>query len=593
MWSESTFTASGRAQLEGRDLFMTNAHSTPSKALDNKPLEPRPMTARGLFKHFRWVTDEMNDERAFCFILGAGASRTSGIKLGSELVDQWLNELHTSECNNHVDAPVEKWATAENLGIEAFQYDRRAEFYSQVYAYRFPDPVEGYSYLEREMQGATPSVGYSVLAQILTKTQHRVVITTNFDDLVADSIFIYSEERISPLVCGHESHVPFVRARIRRPLVAKIHNDLLLSPKSYPEETRKLADGWKDALTKLFRFYTPIVIGYGGNDGSLIDYLASLETGDMEGRLIWCFVGEKPRQNIQNVVAKHRGVMVEIDGFDHLMLGLSNCLKYGSLTDVLEKRHRDVLQEYKKQFGQFRREILRGKSPEELEKDIPGANWWKWVWLIENESDPDKCEKLYQYGINEFPESPELRGNFAVFMQDRDSDKAQILFVKALAADRKGKFEGLRTRFDKFRDAVKKENEKANQRFFGVPLAAKYTELSRLHLEAGDIDKAKNHAVWALEQIIELLNPITGEIFLYLGLIARLEGGSDREALGKLKDFFKEENYVQTSASFESLSQRIMQLTEEDQLLYQGIVSALRDPADVHGLETFERWKNT
>ena len=39
--------------------------------------------------------------------------------------------------------------------------------------------------LEEVMKDAEPSLGYSMLVQILAETRHRVVITTNFDNLVA------------------------------------------------------------------------------------------------------------------------------------------------------------------------------------------------------------------------------------------------------------------------------------------------------------------------------------------------------------------------------------------------------------------------
>jgi hypothetical protein len=64
---------------------------------------------------------------------------------------------------------------------------------------------------------------------------------------------------------------------LKHPLIAKIHRDLLLEPINTPEGTARLADGWNRALKELLGYYTPIVIGYGGNDGSLMDFLTSLE----------------------------------------------------------------------------------------------------------------------------------------------------------------------------------------------------------------------------------------------------------------------------------------------------------------------------
>ena len=141
-----------------------------------------------------------------------------------------------------------------------------------MFARRFADqPDEGYAYLERILHGRDPSFGYSVLAQVLANTRHRVVITTNFDNLVADALAIYTDKL--PFVCGHESLAGFVRINPRRPLVIKVHRDLLLAPKNRVEELAALPEALVQSLRDLLRSYTPIVIGYGGNDGSLMGLL--------------------------------------------------------------------------------------------------------------------------------------------------------------------------------------------------------------------------------------------------------------------------------------------------------------------------------
>ena len=51
-------------------------------------------------------------------------------------------------------------------------------------------PKDGFDFLEKEMQNAEPSCGYSVLVQVLAKTNHNVVITVNFDSMVEDA-YVY------------------------------------------------------------------------------------------------------------------------------------------------------------------------------------------------------------------------------------------------------------------------------------------------------------------------------------------------------------------------------------------------------------------
>ncbi|HMD67269.1 MAG TPA: hypothetical protein VKF42_00225, partial [Chitinivibrionales bacterium] len=231
------------------------------------------ITVQGFLSQFVRQHETMPD-RPFCWILGSGASVQSGIPTGGELVMQWLKELH--EMEDFHDQPLEKWATEENLGIKGFNFEKYANYYPWIYQRRFhDDPDSGYAFLEKVMDIAEPSYGYSVLAQIMADTRHKIAITTNFDNLIGDALAIYTDA--FPLVCGHESLTGYIRQNLRRPLIAKIHRDLLLNPLNEPGETSILPDGWKRALKLILDSYTPIVIGYGGNDGSLMGFLKTLD----------------------------------------------------------------------------------------------------------------------------------------------------------------------------------------------------------------------------------------------------------------------------------------------------------------------------
>ncbi len=108
----------------------------------------------------------------FCFILGAGASKSSGIPTGAELAEKWIAELKA----DLGDKKFQNWRKEE-------QIDKRdyARYYPRIFAKRFEaDHQASYDYLERTMQDAEPSCGYSFLARILEGGQHNLVITTNF-----------------------------------------------------------------------------------------------------------------------------------------------------------------------------------------------------------------------------------------------------------------------------------------------------------------------------------------------------------------------------------------------------------------------------
>ncbi|MCW0221236.1 MAG: hypothetical protein OJI67_23115 [Prosthecobacter sp.] len=193
-------------------------------------------------------------------------------------MDRWLKVLHKDADNPEPE--LSQWATAKNLGIPGFEYTRREEFYGQIYAKRFEGtPRAGYAEIQKLLSGKEPSFGYSILAHILAKKQHKAVITTNFDNLVADALFLYSQT--GPIQCIHESLAPFITTQLDRPLVVKVHRDLLLHPHSSNVDIDKLHDDWRAPLTDLLRHCTPIFIGYGGNDGSLMGLLNDLPPGGL------------------------------------------------------------------------------------------------------------------------------------------------------------------------------------------------------------------------------------------------------------------------------------------------------------------------
>src|SRR5262249_6011063 len=263
-------------------------------------------------------------DRPFCFILGAGVSRVSGIPTGGEMAAIWLREIYEAE--NFDGLTLAEWATPERLDIPGFVTDHLARFYPQLYRRCYGDHEQaGYAFLESQMEGKEPSYGYSVLAYLLSETPHRIVVTTNFDNLVADALSIHSSR--FPLVVGHDALAQYAAVELRRPLVAKVHGALGFAPKSQPEDIAALPEGWRTALQRILERCTPIVIGYEGNDGSLMGFLQSLPA-HIPDRVLWCVYAPeaKPRDCLKRVSAEvrdyvraRRGRFIPIGGFDELM----------------------------------------------------------------------------------------------------------------------------------------------------------------------------------------------------------------------------------------------------------------------------------
>jgi len=291
--------------------------------------------------------------KRYCFIIGAGASKASGIKTGWEMAKEWMDELQALDAK----------AARELIEKEQVDKDDLGSHYSKIYGRRFAlEPAQGFIRLQKEMENAIPSSGYYYLAEILNETHNKLVITTNFDSLTEDALFIYKDTKA--LVITHESLAKYVDALPDRPIVIKLHRDLLLQPKSTEEEVHSLSDEWEGILKKIFEIYVPIVIGYGGNDGSLMGFLESV--ADKNKPLYWCYKNGTPvNDKIKELLGKYRGFLIPIDDFDDTMHNFGVKFGFGfsgeTIKNVTNERAGKLIDKYN-EWMENRRKILDKKE---------------------------------------------------------------------------------------------------------------------------------------------------------------------------------------------------------------------------------------
>ena len=395
------------------------------------------------------------DHVRYCWILGAGASVSSEISAGSVFAQRWFEQVYRAE---RIDGEtleqfarrLPKETSKHGIDLDSFDFMNPGMHYSALYDYRFrDDAARGFAQLETTMRGKDPGLGYAVLARFLSQTRHRVVITVNFDNLVADAVGIHTD--VFPLVCGHESLANYIKLKQARPLVLKVHRDLLLDPLSRSQDLEKLQREWPPLLQRIFSDYTPIVIGYDGNDRTLMEFLRNHPS--LEGRLFWChMVGTDPRREIQELVAHHRGRLVAIEGFDELLFRLGAPLDFVDPLSAMRQRYDARSRKYTERLSELDRAIkTQGEefspSPdtqpllEAVQKAVEDAaneqGWLRWALQAEQENDVAKRETIFRNGLEAFPESSELRRKFAVFLfyVKRDIDAAESEFERALDLD--------------------------------------------------------------------------------------------------------------------------------------------------------------
>lgn len=457
---------------------------------------PRDIHLSGFLDRVKALQENSADS-SLLFLLGSGASRQSGIKTGGEMVTDWL-EMLRKEDPDHEAVEKAAWATAARIGISTFDPADSAASYPEIFARAYGGRrKEGFDYLEHEIAGRDPSFGYSVLAQILEETKHKVVVTTNFDNLVIDALSIYT--RSTPLVCGHESLAGFIRHRPTRPQVVKVHRDLFYAPKNTTEEMGAFPEEFANALRDLFKAHVPLVIGYGGNDGSLMGVLEAMQPGDLAQGIYWCYWsgGGKPRHRILDLVGKHNGWLVPISGFDELMIQLQDRLELAPLDEFLRNRGDERATHYKERRdrlgqavkaasaakssttaaskeardqsadtlkalqgvisrNQSQRSAAEWDSLAKLESDLakrtqiyidglaalPKSPWmsvYAAKFFAQNPETRDRAEALYRQAEELAPNDASILGSYANFLRiDRkDIDAAEVLYKRAIEADPK------------------------------------------------------------------------------------------------------------------------------------------------------------
>jgi tetratricopeptide (TPR) repeat protein len=422
---------------------------------------PREIHTSGFLDRVKALTDRSLDS-SLLFVLGAGASRQSGIKTGDEMVADWLEMLRAEEPDRDLDTTQQgSWATAARLEIKKFDPTDPAASYSQIFARTYRGRRgEGFDYLETEVAGRDPSFGYSVLAQILADTRHKFVVTTNFDDLVAEALGIYTTA--TPVIRGHESLAGFIRHHPVRPQIVKVHQYLFYAQNSTAKQLKALPTGFASALKELFTAHVPVVIGYGGNDGCLMKVLTEGPL-DLQQGMYWCYLRSagRPRQDILDLVGRTGGWLVPIDGFDELMIDLQDTLGLDVLDEFLNTRG----DERAARYVATRTAILQARSvhPEPVLQpdERPPADTLRdegaeapralrvvrsfvaesartpqrWDDLARRESDEDRRAEVYEKGVRALPDSAEMATLAALFLEGSVATerRAEDLHFRAVA----------------------------------------------------------------------------------------------------------------------------------------------------------------
>lgn len=268
------------------------------------------------------LSSRIDKSAQFSLFLGAGSSVSSGVKTASQMIAEWRRKLFASyKGNDHFDV----WLKRQDW----YESD---EEYSQLFELVYDQPSQRRAYIEKTVKDANPSWGYAYLVSLISRSLFNVVFTTNFDDLLNDACYSFTNS-LRPMVCSHDSAVASVRVMSERPKVIKLHGDFLYdSIKNTTSELQSLETNMREKFIEFAKEYGLIVLGYGGTDQSVMDLLDILIRSNSYFRngIYWCVKkGSIPSQRLKRLLRNDRVFWVEIEGFDEFMADLAVRVQVG------------------------------------------------------------------------------------------------------------------------------------------------------------------------------------------------------------------------------------------------------------------------
>lgn len=283
----------------------------------------------------RYVGTKAGKNANYALLLGAGCSVSSGVRSAGELVEMWAREVCLALGVAGVD-DVETARKHLRENCQEWYDDDRA--YSSLFEKRFDLPSQRRAFVEEEVGGKLPSLGYAYLIRLIEQGYFNTVFTTNFDDLLNEAFHLFASRKVSgvregatcdlmrPIVCAHDSSVGSVSISSARPKIVKLHGDYLFDDiKSTLRETETLEENIRDKFVEFCKEYGLVVVGYSGGDRSVMDVLNYLLRSDdyLKNGVYWCLrKGDVVSDELRKLLWKERVYYVYIDGFDELVAEL-------------------------------------------------------------------------------------------------------------------------------------------------------------------------------------------------------------------------------------------------------------------------------
>lgn len=273
---------------------------------------------------------DLEDDKHFAIFLGPGCSRFWEL---DELTKRLMQEIIGV---NGTRSP--------HYYVPGYEEQNAGAFYGEVLQERF-----GNQWRERqhdECRNILPTVGHAILALLLADRRYKpkfsAILTTNFDNLIAEAFYRYTVYR--PFLVDRAALASFISYHEPSAPIIKLHGDRP-AERNKRSETYKIPTNMQQVVRRLLRGHGIIFIGYPGDDEGIAQMFGHSDFKHTQP--IYWIHGTAPGSRLVSVLPKHEFTWVNHHDFDSLMLLLQEELQLEhSVLDI----HRETLRCYSKSF---------------------------------------------------------------------------------------------------------------------------------------------------------------------------------------------------------------------------------------------------
>src|SRR5574344_646324 len=288
--------------------------------------------------------------QSFDLLLGAGASISSGIPSGSDLVWHFKREL-LSISGKINGKKFQDLKIEDNKKIIQSYFEEEDVKVSNAYSYYFekcyPDPLVRQEFLTNMVRDKKPSIGFMCLSALVEEKKINTVWTTNFDDLIEKSITALNFLSCQVVSPDNARTVQNFRSDI--PTVVKLHGDFRYDAlQNTDAELQQLENNLHNYFLQASTQRGLLVVGYSGSDESVLRMLEkALESPNAFPKgLIWCIPKDvSPNERLTQLIEiankqNQRSGFMTIDSFDYFLHELyKTCdLKNGHIDKIASER---------------------------------------------------------------------------------------------------------------------------------------------------------------------------------------------------------------------------------------------------------------